>query len=64
LKILQIDFGDGISVFWNEQEILKLAFSIDSFNEKVSVHVMARSSDIEVKKGIITANNQKGDEKT
>ena len=53
MQNILINFGDGIRIFCNKDEILKLIFNVNTDNETIEVITLNRLKNIKVIKGCI-----------
>ena len=53
LKTLWIEYGNGITILYQGNEILKLVFSVDKEFEKIEIITMIIDKLIDIKEGVI-----------
>lgn len=54
LKTLWVDYGNGITIYYKDHELLKLVLSIDKQYEKIKVTSISIMEDIKVVEGFIS----------
>ncbi|WP_423063635.1 hypothetical protein [Candidiatus Paracoxiella cheracis] len=53
MKKLFINFGEGVRVFHQGHEILKLIFGVDEVFQKIEIINISVAKEVEVKKGVV-----------
>ena len=62
MKKLWVECGNGITIFHQGHEILKLIFSVDKAFERIEVISMTINQEVEIKEGVVVDKPQEESE--